>query len=371
MFIFFAGYANIVLQHFRGRRKKMKKVLSILLACIIFASCSVCAFAAPYGDESELNSLRAAFVDGKGPKTNGFAIDYAAYSPVKGENDETKYPLVIMLHGLSEGLSPRSQLKKNNFVYWAREDFQSRFPEGGAFLVAMRSPEERIACWANELIEPLMAAITDFVATHKNVDTTRIYLGGFSMGGKMTIRMAITYPKAFAAIFPICPADSFTDKQISYIKDIPMWLTVSTRDTTAGWYTFSESIWKSYCKQTSFKEDSRLSLLSTVYYPDGTKTVSNHHAWFAVTYDMFAENGGNYPNMKTVNASGASVALTFPDGMISWLSSHSSEYDGSAQTPSGGNSLHELQTVWYLKSIFPWILSIFRVIGEVFASFFK
>lgn len=336
-----------------------------MLAVLIFISCSFSVFAAKYGDKNELDVLRSRFSDGKGPEINGYSIDYCVFSPVADENDGTKYPLVVWLHGLNEGQKPRSQLRKNNFVYWAREDFQLRFPEGGAFLLAARSPEEKTTCWSNELIEPLMAVITDFISTHKNVDASRIYLGGFSMGGKMTLRMAITYPDVFAAIFPICPAYAFTEEQLSYIKNIPMWLTASSRDVIAGWYTYSRDIWNSFCGQTTRKEDSRLSVLGNVYFPNGKKTTSNHHAWFAVTYDMFTEDGGDYYHMRTENAAGESVSLTYPNGMISWLSSFESGYDGSAPTVSGGNPLEEKRNEWILKSVAPILRALVCVIGEM------
>ena len=48
------------------------------------------------------------------------------------------------------------------------------------------------------MIVPLKAAIDDFIAQHRDtIDTTRIYIGGFSMGGKMTLKMTIAYPSFF------------------------------------------------------------------------------------------------------------------------------------------------------------------------------
>lgn len=343
----------------------MKKLLSVLLALVIFVGCAAPSFAAAYGDEDEAESLCAEFFDGMGPEVNGFALDYAAFSPVKDDADAQKYPLVVWLHGMGGGACKRSQLEGNGFYYWAREDFQSRFPQGGAYLLAPRSPEDKNLFWTNELIEPLMAAIADFAAQNENVDTTRIYLGGYSMGGKMTIRTAITYPNVFAAIFPICPASDFGGEALSYIKDIPMWLTVSTRDILAGWYTYSRGIWDSYCGQTSLKDDSRLSLLGKVCYPDGKKTSSNHHAWYAVTYDMFAENGGDYYNMTTYGADGREIKLEYPDGMISWLSAHTSDYAGGIPEVSGGWPLTERQSDWFIHSIRPMAKALLSVISEV------
>lgn len=345
----------------------MKKVLSVILACLIFVSCSVCVFAAQYGDADELQQLRARFTDGVGPEVNGFALDYALFTPGSAETDGEKRPLVVWLHGMGEGAKPRAQLEKNNFVYWASDDFQSRFPTGGAYLAAVRSPEEKGLFWTSEMIEPLMALITELIAT-ENIDASRVYLGGFSMGGKMTIRTAITYPNAFAAIFPICPASSFTPEQLEYIKDVPMWLTVSSRDVLAGWYTYSRDIWNNYCAVTSRGTDSRLSLLGRVCFPDGTKTISNHHAWYAVTYDMFTYSGDKYYNMNTVSADGTAMELTYPDGMISWLGSHTSSYAGEALTPSGGYPLTEKHVKSLADSLMPMLKSLVCVLLEVLTA---
>lgn len=58
-----------------------------------------------------------------------------------------------------------------------------------------RSHEEQYLYWNDSMIVPLKAAIDDFIAQHRDtIDTTRIYIGGFSMGGKMTLKMTIAYP---------------------------------------------------------------------------------------------------------------------------------------------------------------------------------
>ena len=39
--------------------------------------------------------------------------------------------------------------------------------------------------------------------------------------------------------------------------------------------------------------------------------------------------------MSTVDGNGNAVELTYPDGMISWLSSHTSDYDGAVIEGTG------------------------------------
>lgn len=116
------------------------------------------------------------------------------YSPVK-PGDTAKYPLVIYFHGMGQGSEPGAQIKENNIALWAGEDLQSRFTNGGAFLFVPRSHEEEKKYWPVESIGSVKAAIDDFIAKNSEyIDTARIYVGGFSMGGKMTLMMATSYP---------------------------------------------------------------------------------------------------------------------------------------------------------------------------------
>ena len=84
----------------------MKKFLSVILALVIALSC--CIFAVAEDSAPDIEALKARFVAGEGPVADGYSIDYMSYSPV-GENDSTKYPLVVLLHGMTEGAEPGAQ----------------------------------------------------------------------------------------------------------------------------------------------------------------------------------------------------------------------------------------------------------------------
>lgn len=163
------------------------------------------------------------------------------------------------------------------------------------------------------------------------------------MGGKMTLKMTIAYPSFFAAAFPICPAFfKPTKRQMHFIKDIPMWFVASKYDAIAGYYSFVEYEWEYLTAVTSRPADDRLSVLGTVKNPDGTQAESDHAAWVAVTYDMFTYDNGGYYNMETRDGCGRPIALTHPEGMISWLSQFASDYDG---TPSQGSGSYRVRSL--------------------------
>lgn len=318
----------------------MKKALSVILSFIMF----VCALSTPtfacvikndaYDDN--LEALQEQFAYGEGPETEGFTIDYRYFSPVK-EEDNTKYPVVIWLHGMGDGAEEGKQAKASDIAFWTSDEFQARFKgTEGAFIFAPRSLEEESLFWSDSLIRPLYAAINDFIAKNKdNIDLSRIYMGGYSMGGKMTLRMAVEYPEMFAAIFPICPAWIPSVEQCERISHIPVWMTSGVPDPLVNYFFFVRNTWSNIIATNDSPADCRLSTLLLVRYPSGNPTSSSHHSWFAVNHDMFSSKNGKYPFMQTVNGLGQKVTLTYPDGMISWLSAFTSNYDGTVATDNG------------------------------------
>lgn len=346
--------------------KTAKKLAAIILACLFLFPLSANALSVNGGVEP----LKTLFEQGEGPVTNGYSVDYSYYSPVQ-ENDATKYPLVVWLHGMGDGSEPGKPVEKSNIAYWASDEFQARFKEtGGAFILAARSREEDGFYWSNEMIEPLRAAIDDFIVKNKyNIDLSRIYVGGYSMGGKMTLKMAIAYPEMFAAAFPICPAWSPSDELCAKLADTPVWITSSTRDPLVNYYLAVSPTWDRIVASSNVAEDCRFSTITKVCYEDGTATSSSHHAWFAVNHDMFTYLNGDYYNMTTVNGLGEKITLTYPDGMISWLSSHTSDYDGTSLEGKGNlsdadqtdNLIHYEGFLGFFELLFNAILKILRI----------
>jgi len=340
----------------------MKKAICFIISLVLVFSCVSTVSAA---DVSKIEDYKKLFADGEGPETNGTTIDYVYYTPENMKQGE-KYPLVIYIHGMGQGDSKRAQIRENNFPLWASEELQSRFVgTEGAYLFVPRSHEDKLQFWPDSFIEPLKAAIDSFIAEHADtIDLTRIYIGGFSMGGKMTIKMLASYPDFFAAAFPMCPAYQPTDEELEAIADIPLWLIVSKYDVLAGYFTSSQDIWERFCEKTNVPDDCRLSLFGTVRFPDGKKTTSNHHVWFAVANDMFTYEGGDYYNMTTTTAAGDEVTLTYPDGIINWLSSYTSDYDGSELTATGlpqkNTKSDSTMVLRVLKSLFAILMDVFK-----------
>ena len=112
---------------------------------------------------------------------------------------------------------------------------------GGAYVLAPQCPTawmEGYEGWADgkPIYEDiLMALIKDLVASNPNIDQNRIYVGGDSNGGYMTLCLARDYPGYFAAGFPVC--EGLNDRLISNgdlenIAKTPLWFVAAKTDTT-------------------------------------------------------------------------------------------------------------------------------------------
>lgn len=349
---------------------KTKRLLALTLALLMLTGiCSLFSSAAePLPLEAGIDELCGQFMSGKGPETDGYSIDYRYFSPVK-ENDSTKYPLVVWLHGMGDGSYDGHQISAQEAALWASAEFQSRFRESeGAFIIAPRSLEEKELYWDDCLIYPLRAALDGFIAQNReNIDVSRIYVGGYSMGGKMTLKMAVAYPEFFAAAFPICPAWVPDEAAAARLKDMPVWLTSGKTDPLVSYNRMVLPTWRNLLSQSNVRDLCRLSSLSITARPNGIAIASAHFSWIAVNNDMFSYKNGDYPFMTTVDGKGEEVTLTYPDGMISWLSAFTSDYDGSPATDSGNaEAANESAHLSFLELIIFWISELLARIPRMY-----
>ena len=84
-----------------------------------------------------------------------------------------------------------------------------------------------------------MSLIVEFVNGHPEIDATRLYIGGCSNGGYMTINMLVSYPGVFAAAYPVCEPyanDWLTGEKLAALADTPIWLTAAKSDTIVTLY---------------------------------------------------------------------------------------------------------------------------------------
>jgi predicted esterase len=127
-----------------------------------------------------------------------------------------KFPLIISLHGIGERGEDLWRVKGEGLPKIL--DGYNDFP----FIVISPQCPSTTEWYYNDGIQQKVNKLIDSVIARYPVDTNRIYLTGFSMGGIGTLDLAIRYPERFAALLPIAFRIE-TGWNLCIIKDIPMW----------------------------------------------------------------------------------------------------------------------------------------------------
>jgi len=142
-------------------------------------------------------------------------LDYLLHLPEGYAPDGPAWPLILFLHGAGERGDDLAKLRVNGIP--RNIENQPDFP----FIVASpQCPESSF--WTQELLS-LKALLDDLVARY-NVDESRIYLTGLSMGGFGTWHLACTCPERFAAIAPICGGLMGPAVLVSSLARVPTWV---------------------------------------------------------------------------------------------------------------------------------------------------
>ena len=177
---------------------------------------------------------------GKYTYNDKLTMSFASFTPNVANS---KSPLIIWLHGGGEGgFDPTTALLGNKAANYASEAIQSIFE--GAYVLVPQSPtfwmQNSQGAYTtgkeNDVYnEALMALIKEYVKSNPKIDASRIYVGGCSNGGYMSLKLLLNNPDYFAAAYISSLAYSsefITDEQIQKIKNIPIWFVHSKDDET-------------------------------------------------------------------------------------------------------------------------------------------
>ncbi len=346
--------------------KITKKLLCVILSLVFVLSCFSLTGAAAgrktaLPTSAGIEALRDEFSIDTAPKAGGYALDYAYYSPV-GKGDNGKYPLVIFLHGIGHGDYVGSQLDDSDFPYWASAELQSRFSEGGAFILLPRAPEHKLVYWSKSLIESLRAVIDDMISKHgDNIDTSKIFIGGSSAGGEMTWDMIIAFPEYFAGAFPIAATGTVSAADTKKCADVAIWMIASSKDPVISYPATTLPLWNNVCDNNSNPASCRLTTLGSVKEPAGGGASDNHHMAKVVTYDLHMMDGSKYYDSETKDGSGNILNLSSPDGLIYWMNGISSSYGGQEGDGSGNINVSGLTNFFdAIRNFFLKIVNLFQ-----------
>lgn len=138
------------------------------------------------------------------------------YAPREYVAENQKVPIIIFLHGAS--------LCGNNIQRVRRYGLLHAIEKGRYYPCMVIAPQNPGGSWKPEKI----ARILDWVEAHHNVDTTRIYVIGMSLGGYGTLDFAGTYPERIAAAMALCGGSTL--KNLSGLGKVPLWILHGTAD---------------------------------------------------------------------------------------------------------------------------------------------
>jgi len=138
---------------------------------------------------------------------------YLAYLPDGyDKNDAKAWPLIIYLHGSSCKGNNLEKLKKYGPPFYL-----DRGMNVDAIVISPQCPSNKnwtYGTWFESFYKELKDKY--------NIDPSRVYLTGMSLGGFGTWDIASRYPDYFAAIMPLCGGGQ--TRMVETLKDIPTWV---------------------------------------------------------------------------------------------------------------------------------------------------
>jgi len=161
-------------------------------------------------------------------------IKYRLFEPSQQQSNKT-YPLVLVFHGSAGiGTDNESQLRLFQKLF-ASPGIQKKYP---AYVLApqfsTRSSDYLTDTTRNLLYSksrPCLNSVFELIDSLKlnmNIDSNRIYVVGYSMGGSTVINSLSKRPGLFAAGISISGIPQFDNTQ--RLSEIPIWLIHGTND---------------------------------------------------------------------------------------------------------------------------------------------
>jgi len=170
---------------------------------------------------------------------SGSTMPYRILKPAN-YNSKKACPLVLCLHGAGGRGNDNTSKGTEAFIALSVTEVQKTYP---AFLLTPQCPMKKQwvnTPWKNGSYSTskipiskeleLVVQILDSVEKEFNIDPSRIYVTGQSMGGYGTWDIILRYPKRFAAAVPVCGSGDPT--QAKSIAHLPIWDFHGSKDGT-------------------------------------------------------------------------------------------------------------------------------------------
>ena len=268
-------------------------------------------------------------------KPGDVTLTYASYEPWSLRGDGAKNPLISWLHGGGEGGKDVSiTLLGNEVVSLIRPEIQSHFTseggEKGAYVLSVQCPTMWMGTskgfghgeYPSLYADVLKSCIDSFVEQRPDIDRNRIYIGGCSNGGFMTMHMLMRNPRYFAAAYPTCEAylDKYnSDYEIKVLSEENIWSVQSYDDTTVDAKTHCIPTFQRLMKAGA--KNVWMSMFESIIGVDNPgQQIMGHFAWCyvfndAVTLSQEQTDG----EVKPSNNGGGTVAPQGHANLFEWM----------------------------------------------------
>jgi glyoxylase-like metal-dependent hydrolase (beta-lactamase superfamily II)/poly(3-hydroxybutyrate) depolymerase len=207
--------------------RKLISILSVLLIALTIISCAAKSENTVKNINADAAKLAPLF------KSDNFQeMPYRYFEPAMSEN--SKYPVILYLHGETEaGTDNEAQVTvTEGATNWVAPDYLAINP---TFVIAPQIPVG--SDWTKEPVySKTLALLNRFIESHPQIDKTRIYIVGFSMGGTGVWNIILKNPKLFAAAMPISGnADKWLGNNDAWaaLKNLPVIVIHSNDDQIA------------------------------------------------------------------------------------------------------------------------------------------
>ena len=149
-------------------------------------------------------------------------LNYLLYLPSDYSYSKKVYPLVLFLHGAGERGEDINFVEVHGIPKLIKMGKEFPF-----ITIAPQCPFDR--WWSDKVYVKALISLIEKTKTQYNVDDSRIYATGLSMGGYGTLAIAMERPDLFAGIISICGGGDL--KKIGRLEHMPIWLFHGDADT--------------------------------------------------------------------------------------------------------------------------------------------
>jgi poly(3-hydroxybutyrate) depolymerase len=267
--------------------------------------------------------------------SNNVFIGFLEYKPADyNANPNTKYPLIIFLHGIGErgnGTTELQNVASNAIPRYIKDGDKMTYTWNGkteTFLVLSPQLSSNYGWWQPFYVEEMIK----YAKQNLRIDTNRIILTGLSLGGGGVWLYAAgngTQPKNLAAIAPVCGTCQNVSWSNIVNANLPVW----------GFHANDDGTVPASCTIGAVNAINNLNgpvkAYSTIW-PTGQHWIwdraydRTHDQQNPNVYEWFlAQNKSLGPNKRPVANAGADISTTTGTGSATLNASGSADSDGS------------------------------------------